>query len=213
MNLIAITGKAGSGKDTIATYIENKYANCYVEAFATPLKQACAAAFGIPIENFQDTFLKETDNDFWGVSPRMISQFVGTEMFRDMMTSLIPDVGKNFWVERMRGLIKGEIPTENGAVYTNEDTILISDLRFQNEYEFITSEKGIVLQVVKDGQEGNVGLSGHASEAGFETSADNTWLIYNDGTLEELYEEVEKALTAFNVNLYINTLVHRNSQS
>lgn len=210
MNIIGITGKAGSGKDTIANYLSNKYAKTWKESFAKPLKLACAAAFGIDIEDFNDSEIKELTNNYWGVSPRQIAQFVGTEMFRDMIGKLLESDHNSFWVTRMAGLLDGYIPTEDGAIYDDEDTILIPDVRFQNEYEFITARDGIILQVVKsDVQE--VGISGHASEAGIKTSSENTWLILNDGTLEELYEEVEKALTAFNVKLFINTLVPRNS--
>lgn len=208
MNLIAITGKAGSGKDTIAKYLCEKYAKVYTEPFAKPLKLACAAAFGIPIEDFMDTETKELDNDAWGVSPRKIAQFVGTEMFRNTLSKLIPEIGTEFWVARMAYLLQGHILTEEGGQYDLSDTIVIPDLRFQNEYDMVCDWDGYVFHVIKEGI-GEVGIEGHVSEAGIVTNADNTWLINNNGTLEELYEEVERALTVFNIPLFINTLVPR----
>lgn len=208
MNLIAITGKARSGKDTIAKYLCEKYAKVYTEPFAKPLKLACAAAFGIPIEDFMDTETKELDNDAWGVSPRKIAQFVGTEMFRDTLSKLIPEIGTEFWVARMAYLLQGHILTEEGGQYDLSDTIVIPDLRFQNEYDMVCDWDGYVFHVIKEGI-GEVGIEGHVSEAGIVTNADNTWLINNNGTLEELYEEVERALTVFNIPLFINTLVPR----
>lgn len=208
MNLIAITGKAGSGKDTIAKYLCEKYAKVYTEPFAKPLKLACAAAFGIPIEDFMDTETKELDNDAWGVSPRKIAQFVGTEMFRNTLSKLIPEIGNEFWVARMAYLLQGHILTEEGGQYDLSDTIVIPDLRFQNEYDMVCDWDGYVFHVIKEGI-GEVGIEGHVSEAGIVTNADNTWLINNNGTLEELYEEVERALTVFNIPLFINTLVPR----
>lgn len=208
MNLIAITGKAGSGKDTIAKYLCEKYAKVYTEPFAKPLKLACAAAFGIPIEDFMDTETKELDNDAWGVSPRKIAQFVGTEMFRNTLSKLIPEIGTEFWVARMAYLLQGHIFTEEGGQYDDSDTIVIPDLRFQNEYDMVCDWDGYVFHVIKEGI-GEVGIEGHVSEAGIVTNAYNTWLINNNGTLEELYEEVERALTVFNIPLFINTLVPR----
>ena len=86
LKLIGIHGHAGVGKDTVADYL-GRYQNVYKEAFADPLKRACAAAFGVPLEWFYDRELKE-QKLFWGVTPRQTAQFVGTEMFRETIHKL-----------------------------------------------------------------------------------------------------------------------------
>lgn len=210
MNIIGITGKAGSGKDTIAEYLHQRYHNVWIESFAKPLKQACAAAFGIPIENFQDSELKELVDGNWNVSPRKIAQFVGTEMFRDMIPALIPHVGTNFWVVRMAALITGRISTPEGATYDQEDTIVIPDLRFQNEYEYVSDNGGLIIHLTRDNIPTTVGILGHSSEAGI-IFDDTVYHITNNGSKEDLYAQVEEVLTASKTVLFMEqtTLVQR----
>lgn len=211
INLIAINGLAHSGKDTIAAYLTQKYLNTYTEHFADPLKEACARAFGIPLTDFQDPAIKELPNDFWQVSPREIAQFVGTEMFRDMAWKLIPGDMANFWVKRMAGLIQGHLTPDGAGTYEDGDTIVIPDLRFQNEYDFIIANDGIVIHLTREGADGTVGIPGHASEAGISfTSPDRTYRIDNNGTMEELYAEVEKILDHSGIDLFYNQTTPRN---
>lgn len=211
MNIIGITGHAGCGKDTIALYLHEKYHKVWIESFAAPLKRACAAAFGIPVENFQDSELKEINSVTWmGLSPRKIAQFVGTEMFRDQIHELSPVLKDNFWVERMHRLINGEILTAEGATYDQDDTIVIPDLRFQNEYRYISDNGGLIIHVTRDGSDGKVGIPGHSSEAGI-IFDDTVYHITNNGSKEELYAQVEEVLTASKTVLFMEqtTLVSR----
>lgn len=211
MNIIAITGKAGSGKDTIASYLHERYYKCWIESFAKPLKEACAAAFGIPIENFQDTELKEQTDEFWKVSPRKIAQFVGTEMFRDQMKWLVPGMTDGeFWITRMHALLTGQIDTTDGATYDQEDTIIIPDMRFQNEYRYVSDNGGLIIHLTREGADGTVGIPGHSSESGI-IFDDTVYHITNNGSKEDLYAQVEEVLTASRTVLFMEqtTLVQR----
>lgn len=209
--VIAITGKSGSGKDTVAAYLQKTYLNVYVEHFAAPLKRACAAAFGIDVDAFHDPEKKEVQMPPWDVSPRQIAQFVGTEMFRDHINILMPEVGSNFWAARMAYLLNGQLETENGAIYTEEDTIVIADLRFQNEYEMVLDREGIIIHLTRDGADGTVGIPGHRSEKGIQYhGSQHNYLLVNNGTMEELHEEIEVILTlAKNIDLYKSITVPR----
>lgn len=201
IQLIGINGKAGSGKDTIATYIHEHYLNCWGEAFATPLKEAGAAAFGIPLDRFNDPEIKELPDPFWKVSPRKIAQFLGTEMFRTYISQLVPQlVPQSFWVARLCGKINGEI-TE--VIYEAGETIVITDVRFRNEAEFILDNGGMLIILDRPGADGNVGIAGHQSELGFDPP-EHTEIFYitNDGTLEELYDQVNKALDQSQLDFY-----------
>ena len=59
-----------------------------------------AVAFGIPLDWFYQDDLKEEPHPNWGVSPRAIAQFMGTEMFRDTVAKLLPSVENDFWIKR-----------------------------------------------------------------------------------------------------------------
>ena len=195
--LIGIYGRARSGKDTVGKYLHDTRDNTYKLAFADPLKQAASKLFGIPEDNFYDNDLKEEQDQFWGVSPRQVAQFFGTEMVRQTMNRLIPGIEENFWVTRMIHTLTGQ---GDSPVYDTDDIVVISDVRFQNEYDWIVSEDGIIIHLTRPGADGIVGIPGHPSEAGLEfTAPDHTYLIVNNGTLEELYEEVDRIMTQANI--------------
>jgi hypothetical protein len=197
INLIGITGHAGAGKDTIKDFLLSTYKNHYSLSFAEPLKAAASAAFGIPLEAFSDPETKELNSEFWNVSPRSIAQFMGTEMFRDTVGKLIPEVGSNFWIKRAaRRLNNIYVPEEEGE-FSEGDTVVIPDVRFQNEYDFIIANGGIVIHVTRQGATGSVGLTGHASEAGFNMhNKERTYLCENNGTLGNLHKAVANIIIA-----------------
>lgn len=195
LRLIGIHGHAGVGKDTIGAYLYATYQNVYGESFAGPLKDACSEAFGIDREEFDDQALKNVINEYWGVSPRMIAQFVGTELFRQGITHYglqLKQSSQEFWVHRLAGRLTGALNEYKNAPYTPGDCVVISDVRFQNEYDWIIANEGIVLHVVRPGYTGNVGIQGHASEAdiSFHTP-EATFYVDNSGTLDSLYAQVD----------------------
>lgn len=204
--LIAISGKAGSGKDTVASYISTKYLNTYTEAFADPIKRACAEAFGIDINDFNDPILKEATDLVWNVSPRKIAQFVGTEMFRQTLHSLLQEIDNDFWVQRMDHLINGNILTHLGASYDDEDTIIISDLRFQNECDWLVENNAVIIHLTSNRAPDTVGIPGHVSEAGFVVPANypNNHFITNNDTKEILYDQVDNVLRHSGLKLFYN---------
>lgn len=199
ITLIGISGYAGSGKDSVATYLQKSLSDSYIHAWALFLKDACTSAFGIDFLKFNDSALKELPDPYWNVSPRSIAQFFGTELFRDKLVELIPDLNHDFWVRRLIGYINGHIePGDGWMPYGDGDTIIIPDTRFQNEYNCIIGNGGYHIHVQRDGHGGNVGIAGHASEAGFQIDGNhNIWQIVNDGTLEEMYLEVDKFMDHF----------------
>lgn len=204
LKIIGIHGYAGVGKDTVADYLA-RYENVYREAFADPLKVACAAAFGIPIEWFYDSDLKEQET-FWGVSPRKIAQFVGTEMFRDTVGRLYEKTVSH-WVNLMEARLTGlSAPPEGKGFYEPGDTVIIPDVRFQDEANWIWEHGGIVIHLLRDGCEGKVGIPGHASERGIISNClpNQSYVIFNNSTLGELYETVDEMIRFYTKQGYFN---------
>lgn len=205
IQLIGIHGHAGVGKDTIGDYLCTRYEKTYSEAFASPLKEACSEAFGMSLGNFNDPELKDTIDPYWKLTPRKILQFLGTEVFRSQISKFVEIPEGDFWLHRMHGRLIGELVRDHrDGIYEDEDTVIITDVRFQNEYEYITQNGGWIIHLLRPGHEGKVGIAGHTSESGVEiTAPEVTYLIDNRGTLEELYEKVETFITNSELNLSI----------
>lgn len=190
LNIIGIYGHAGVGKDTVAGYIHGMYERVWGEAFALPLKKAVSKAFGIPEEWFHDRDIKELIHPIWGTSPRIIAQFVGTEMFRNLVSQIVPDIGKDFWIRRLEGKLNGVLLLDDEGEYDDGDTIIITDVRFQNEINWLEDVGGKLIHLTRNGFDGAVGIPGHGSENPVALSSD-TFRIINDGTLEELYASID----------------------
>lgn len=198
LQLIGISGHAGVGKDTVARYIQEKYKDVWIEHFADPLKRACAEAFGIPLEWFHEPELKEQET-FWGTTPRKIAQFVGTEMFRERIHLLYGGTVRSHWIKLLESRLTGvSAPVDGQGFYAPGETILIPDVRFQDEANWIQQHNGILLHIHRPGWDGKIGIEGHASERSFiPTIQGMAYTICNEGTLEDLYHEVDKFIRNF----------------
>lgn len=200
--LIGICGHARSGKDSVGAHLCKTHDNTYKLAFAGALKSAAAQMFGIPEDNFYDDVFKERADEFWGISPRQMAQFFGTEMVRETLPKLIPTIGADFWVHRMVHHLNGQ---GESCLYDEDDVVVITDVRFQNEYDWIISQGGIIIHLTRAGADGTVGIQGHASEAGIQfTSPDQTYLLVNESTLEDLYAKVDGIITLANIYPFSN---------
>ena len=103
-------------------------------------------------------------------------QFVGTDLFRNKMNELIPGISQNFWLECMR--------RQSGKY----DRLVISDVRFQNEVDFIHEMNGIVIKV----QRGNKKINDvHTSEQEMQQITNYDLYIANDSDLQTLYSKVD----------------------
>jgi hypothetical protein len=172
--IIGILGNKGHGKDTISDHLVSKY-NFHKKAFADPLKEICHILFGFNHEQLYGN-LKEIPDKYWKVTPRNVMQFVGTDLFRNKMNELIPGISQNFWLECMR--------RQSGKY----DRLVISDVRFQNEVDFIHEMNGIVIKV----QRGNKKINDvHTSEQEMQQITNYDLYIANDSDLQTLYSKVD----------------------
>lgn len=123
--IVAICGLKRSGKDTIADYLCAHH-NFTKLKIASPLKDGLKCMFGFTDEQLE-TDLKDVVDERWGVKPRKVMQFFGTEVMQYQLQSLIPGIDRNFWIKRL---------VEEHVKCTHH-RIVISDLRFQHEYEML----------------------------------------------------------------------------
>ena len=115
----------------------------------------------------------------------------------------------DIWVKRAEmEYIQHQAYVENftGGGWVDEppglNGLVITDVRFVNEAQWIRDMGGTVIDIVRPGADGVVGVAAHASEAGYPDELKD-FVIQNTGTLEYLYEEVEKTrdLMYFRKNL------------
>ena len=177
--IIALSGKKGSGKDTIGKYFINKGFKRI--AFADALKDICKIMFNLSDEQLNGD-LKESIDIRYNKTPREILQYIGSLM-RDNLDNLIQNMGKNIWINIVNNLI-----INNGYNY------VITDLRYQNEYEFINNLKlkGFnikFINVIRDNISTN--YNNHESEKDI-LPCDYT--IYNNDTIDMLILNVKLLL-------------------
>lgn len=136
--LIGLHGYAGAGKDTVAEYF-NRMFGCERRAFAGALKDGLNAMFGWTMAQWDDRQWKEAKIDWLGKSPRELAQTLGTEWGREHAH---PDIWlqlvANYW-----DAIKGHYMSR----------LVVTDVRFLNEAQWIRREGGYIVNVVRPGCE------------------------------------------------------------
>lgn len=173
--LIGITGSAGSGKDTFAKYfIDNHNFTRY--SLADPIKRMIEAAFGVTPDIWDDRMKKETSIDWLGVSPRVLAQTLGTEWGRQLVH---PDL----WLLLAKQALH------------QHHNLIIPDIRFDNEAEWIEKNGGILLKIV-GGNAPPVDNPGHASEQGISPYL-VTKTVQNTGTIGQLHTKASDVFMLF----------------
>jgi hypothetical protein len=204
--IIAISGKIGSGKSTVGDIFERE--GFQLDSFAKSVKDICSILFGYDrhkIEGYtpadrlwRESIDKQHTNligkDF---TPRDAMVLVGTEFGRNM-------IHPNIWIETLfnryhknTGTVQCQSllhPVCNNLAITlaksNESTgglnsslfgILITDLRFPNEYEEIKKRGGIVIRINRSDKNS----INHISECALDNH-NFDYLINNNTTLYDL---------------------------
>lgn len=134
--LIGVLGKKYHGKDTIADYLCQNY-NFTKLTLAEPLKDICKTLFQFTDQQLNSE-LKDVIDLRYGVTPRKIMQYIGTDILRNDIQRIIPNIQQNLWVNILINKIK-----------SLEGNIVISDVRCENEILRIREEGGIIIKVVR----------------------------------------------------------------
>ena len=143
--IIAICGLKRSGKDTIADILCQHFGYEKVK-IANPLKEALQMLF-----QFTDAQVEGDEKDVidprWGVQPRRLMQFIGTEVMQFQIQEVLPNVGRTFWIKRL---------IEEHIMDTSPNKkIVISDLRFKHEYDLLAKHNTIFWRVDRFQKENN----------------------------------------------------------
>jgi hypothetical protein len=207
--LIGIVGFIGSGKGTVGDILESK--GFVKDSFAKPLKDAVSVMFGWPRNLLEgDTEVsrkwREEPDAYWSeqfqkqFTPRLALQLMGTEAGRNVFH-------KDIWVISLLNRARGK-------------DVVVTDVRFKNEIDYIQKNGGIVVRVIR-GEEPvwyNTALIQnstdiekhwlledehelmeqkfpdiHSSEWDW-IGCDFNYTINNDGTLQDLGNKIEEML-------------------
>ena len=155
--VIGVCGNAGTGKNAavefftkVAPYNFGRM-RCSEMAFADPIREI-GKIFGFTAEQMSDRTLKETVDEFWGVSPRTFMQKVGTEMFRE---NLCQDVWVKLALRRIAELSQPFIESKDMSPHNEEQVtrriLFVTDVRFPNEAEAIKSIGGHIVKIRRKG--------------------------------------------------------------
>ena len=193
--IIAISGLIGSGKDTVADYLVNLH-EFRRESFAGNLKNAMCEIFGWDRDMLEGRSKssrewREQVDEWWAkrlnmphLTPRWILQHVGTDVIRGQFHD-------DMWLASLENKLR-----------KTDDDIVISDVRFKNEVKMLKDLGAVCIEVTRGDRpgwyqhavDGDIKkletLKVHRSEydwIGTEFDA----VIDNNGTLDELYKQVE----------------------
>lgn len=183
LRVIGIAGKKQTGKSTfgsvLTTLANTAGVTATQTAFATPLKQICHIMFGGTEAHWYGD-AKMDSLTFWADKnlpvqpyPRHLMQYVGTEVMRHHISS-------DIWLHVLHARITA-MREEDPAL----SLVVIDDVRFANEAEFIADTYGgYVVELVRPVCDVG-GIVAHSSEHGLPTSLVRRKL---DCTRRELYD-------------------------
>tara|TARA_Y100000780_G_C13666145_1_gene410558 strand:+ start:1252 stop:1830 length:579 start_codon:yes stop_codon:yes gene_type:complete len=174
MVLIGIVGNKGHGKDTIGDYLVDEYKFNKV-SFATPLKNICKELFNFNHEQLYGD-KKEVIDKEWNITPREVMQFIGTDLIRNQISTIIPNVKNDFWIIKLLKSIK------------DNKNYVICDVRFQNEIDHIKKSGGFIIKVIRPEIKENQ-LNNHQSEN--INNLHNIDYIIKNIELQKLYNKID----------------------
>ena len=171
--LIGIAGKAGSGKDEVTGYLSKAFGFSQL-TFAEPIKDALQIMFDMDIHTLEKMGFKENPIPGIGVSLRELYQTLGTDWAREK-------IDKDIWVKQLATRLQA-YPGSN---------VIVSDVRFENEAEFIRANGGHIIHIQRDNAET---VREHVSETGVKFISGKDLLINNNGSRNALYDKAAQTL-------------------
>lgn len=191
---ILIIGKSGAGKDTVVDFIEETTAYKRI-AFADPIKKFAHALEFDHDEVYGTQAQKASKNKYWNISFRRLAQKFGTEICREILPDIIPDMNMN---SRQIWARVAEIKFQK-----NYGRVIISDGRFLDEAQLVKEYGGTIIKITRNNLNNSLNETEakHTSELELD-QIEYDYLIENNGTFKELYDKVYDILNKINNTTY-----------
>ena len=203
-HIIGVVGFIGSGKDTVADYLQN-FHGFRRESFASTLKDAVSNIFGwdrtlLEGRTAEAREWREQVDTWWAsrlniphLTPRWALQYWGTEVGRNSFHT-------DIWIASLENKLR-----------KSADNIVISDCRFPNEIQSIKNAGGTIVWVQRGplptwydtailANSGNVEaqqtlkkLNVHLSESSW-INIDMNTVIENNSTIDDLYSKLSNLI-------------------
>jgi len=179
---IGLAGKRGSGKDTVAAYLVERYGYTRV-AFADRVRDAALALdpiVAVDVEGQPVRLSHMVDVQGWNQSKqheevRRVLQRIGDEAGRQIH-------GTYTWINQALEKIKDI-----------DGPIVFSDVRYPNEIDELRTLGFVIVQIYRPTKHQRQDLVDlHPSETDLRARCDE--MIFNDGSIEELYVRVDQLL-------------------
>ena len=223
MNIIGISGLAGSGKDAAADILLQREGFIRV-SLADPIKRFAQDVWGFSdrqlwgaseFRNAPDLRYPIGDGEY--LSPRKVLQHVGTEGTR----AIDHDVWIRYAIRTATRLLMAKpkelcYSSQNGiegftSCYPPENfkkpddfpskvkAVVIADVRFINECTNIKQAGGLLLKIVRPGAGLQGNFAAHQSESEMSAISDSDFdcIIENNGTLDDLKVKVNEFADTF----------------
>ncbi len=185
--VVALIGRARSGKDTVADYIADQL-GCNKHALATPLKELVCAMFEIDMET-----LDKYKNEQYSLKAQKLDresynifEYPIDVSFRHILQRC-GDAQKAFF-----GL---DVYMQKLALkMQDEDTVVVSDVRLVEEQRWLIDNTNVTF--IKLHRNAEIGRdSAHRTESETDKLY-HDYEIVNDGTIDELYAKIDIILNS-----------------
>ena len=207
-----ITGKAGSGKDTVGNYIA-QHLGKDTYALAAPIKLLVAALLDKTVTELEDRRKKEKP-DFYTVTVQsldaaaIVYKGLGLEEYQDFHDAweywitlfrlkLTPWGTYETWLSprhflQLMGTEWGRGLDDQIWLKVTPLDVVVTDVRMDNEAQYFVDKGYTLVEVVRESQKA-ISSSDHLSEAGVDASVPRV-VIYNDGSIDSLHLKLQKLL-------------------
>ena len=179
--IIGISGKIGSGKSTVSEIFQQN--GFYLDSFAKSIKDISHCIFGFDRTKLdgltqEDRLWRETPDEKYSImlkkpfSPRESLLLIGTSFGRNL-------IHNDIWIETVF----------NRFNMGNNKNLVITDVRFPNEYDSVKKNNGIVIRLERECSI----KSDHPSECALD-DYEFDYVIDNNGTIDELITKVNNII-------------------
>lgn len=142
-----------------------------------PFKLAAQAFFGITQNEAWNLSLHNIKNTYWDMTPDQMINFLHDKVLSEFSS-----------YHELRFKRPVTLPSRAIPTYANNNIVIIKDIRFENEADFIRSHHGSIWHVKRDNA---IKVINHTSENGIEIKHGDI-VIHNNGSIEDLRRVVEE---------------------